>query len=82
MDIEHPDGRSPRRDAREDDEMSTGTLSDLDVRVREDAVHQLDCDPVVDASGIGVTLTGRVGWLYHARDAETAVRYMTIGEGV
>lgn len=46
--------------AREDDEMSTGTLSDLDVRVREHVVHQLDCDPVVDASGIGVTLTGRV----------------------
>lgn len=45
--------------------MSTGALSDLDVRAREHVVHQLDWDPEVDASGIGVsarngvvTLTG------------------------
>ena len=141
--------------------MSTGTLSDLDVRVREHVVHQLDWDPEVDASGIGVsasngvvtltgyidtyggklaaeraakrvrgvrgvandldvrlkigrtdsdiaqdavralelrgtvpatvqavvhqahvTLTGKVGWLYQARDAEKAVRHITGVRGV
>ena len=34
--------------------MSTAALSDVDVRVREHVVHQLDSDPEVDASGIGV----------------------------
>jgi osmotically-inducible protein OsmY len=141
--------------------MSTGTLSDLDVRVREHVVHQLDWDPEVDASEIGVsardgvvmlsgyidtyggklateraakrvrgvrgvanelevrlkigrtdadiagdavraldlrgtvpatvqavvhdghvTLTGKVGWLYQARDAEKAVRHITGVRGV
>jgi osmotically-inducible protein OsmY len=141
--------------------MSTGTLSDLDVRVRERVVHQLDWDPEVDASGIGVaasngvvtltgyvdtysgklaaeraakrvrgvravandldvrlkigrtdadiardaaralelhgtipatvqatvhaghvTLTGKVGWLYQARDAEEAVRHISGVRGV
>jgi len=160
-DIEHRDGSWPRRDAGEEDEMSTGTLSDLDVRVREHVVHQLDWDPEVDASGIGVsarsgvvtltgyidtysgklaaeraakrvrgvrgiandldvrlrigrtdadiaedavralelrgtvpatvqavvhqahvTLTGKVGWLYQARDAEKAVRHITGVRGV
>ena len=141
--------------------MSTGTLSDRDLRVREHVVHQLDWDPEVDASGIGVaasngvvtltgyidtysgklaaeraakrvrgvrgiandldvrlkigrtdadiaqdavralelrgnipdtvqaavhqghvTLTGKVGWLYQARDAEKAVRHITGVRGV
>jgi hypothetical protein len=38
-----------------EDEMSTAALSDLDVRVREHVAHQLDWDPEVDASGIGVS---------------------------
>ena len=141
--------------------MSTGTLSDLDVQIRERVVHQLDWDPEVDAGSIGVsasngvvtltgyvdtysgklgaeraakrvrgvravandlevrlkigrtdadiardavralelrgtvpvavqavvhqghvTLTGRVGWLYQARDAEEAVRHITGVRGV
>jgi osmotically-inducible protein OsmY len=147
--------------SREEDEMSTGALTDLDVRVREHVVHQLDWDPEVDASGIGVsakdgvvsltgyidsyggklaaeraakrvrgvrgvandlevtlkvgrtdadiardavralelrgtvpttvqavvheghvTLTGKAGWLYQARDAEKAVRHITGVRGV
>jgi osmotically-inducible protein OsmY len=47
--------------------MSTATLTDRDLRVRDRVVHQLDWDPEVDASGIGVTarngvvtLTGHV----------------------
>lgn len=35
--------------------MSTGALSDVDVRVREHVVHQLDWDPEIDASEIGVS---------------------------
>jgi osmotically-inducible protein OsmY len=35
--------------------MSTTTLTDTDVRVRDSVTHQLDWDPAVDASGIGVT---------------------------
>jgi osmotically-inducible protein OsmY len=141
--------------------MSTGTLSALDVRLREHVVHQLDWDPEFDASGIGVsarngavtltgyidtyggklaaeraakrvrgvrgvandldvrlrigrtdadiaqdavralelrgtvpatvqavvhqghvTLTGKVGWLYQARDAEKAVRHIAGVRGV
>ena len=45
--------------------MSTATLTDADLRVREHVVRHLDWDPAVDASGIGVaardgvvTLTG------------------------
>jgi osmotically-inducible protein OsmY len=51
----------------EEDDMSTATLTDRDLRVRDRVVHQLDWDPEVDASGIGVTarngvvtLTGHV----------------------
>jgi osmotically-inducible protein OsmY len=53
---------APGRDAttRQEDEMSTAALSDLDVRVRERVVHQLDWDPEVDASGIGVSAKGGV----------------------
>ena len=35
--------------------MSTATLTELDVRVRDHVVKQLDWDPEVDASAIGVT---------------------------
>jgi osmotically-inducible protein OsmY len=43
------------REEHEEDEMSTATLTDLDVRVRDRVVHQLDWDPEVDASAVGVT---------------------------
>ena len=39
----------------EEDEMSTTTLTDLDMRVRDHVVRQLEWDPEVDAGGIGVT---------------------------
>ena len=35
--------------------MSTISLTDVDMRVRDHVVRQLDWDPEVDASGIGVT---------------------------
>ena len=35
--------------------MSTGTLSEIDVRVRDHVVRQLDWDPEVDAGAVGVT---------------------------
>jgi len=35
--------------------MSTATLTDKDLRVREAVTEQLDWDPAVDASGIGVS---------------------------
>ena len=45
--------------------MTTATLSENDLRIRDTVIHQLDWDPEVDASGIGVaakdgsvTLTG------------------------
>ena len=38
--------------------MSTASMSDADVAVREDVVRQLVWDPEVDASGIGVTAHG------------------------
>jgi osmotically-inducible protein OsmY len=54
--------------AEERDIMSTATLSDTDVSVRDAVVTQLDWDPEIDASAVGVaarggvvTLTGYVG---------------------
>jgi osmotically-inducible protein OsmY len=38
--------------------MSTATLTDRDVRVRDAVLQQLAWDPAVDASGIGVTARG------------------------
>jgi VCBS repeat-containing protein len=38
--------------------MSTATLTDRDVRVRDAVTQQLEWDPAVDASGIGVTARG------------------------
>ena len=35
--------------------MSTGTLSEIDIRVRDHVVRQLDWDPEVDAGAVGVT---------------------------
>jgi osmotically-inducible protein OsmY len=41
--------------AGKENEMSTISLTDLDMRVRDHVVRQLDWDPEVEASGIGVT---------------------------
>jgi osmotically-inducible protein OsmY len=41
--------------AGKENEMSTISLTDLDMRVRAHVVRQLDWDPEVEASGIGVT---------------------------
>lgn len=38
--------------------MSTATLTDKDTRVRDAVLQQLEWDPAVDASGIGVTAHG------------------------
>lgn len=38
--------------------MSTATLTDKDLRVRDAVLHQLEWDPAVDASGVGVTAYG------------------------
>ena len=38
--------------------MSTATLTDKDVRLRDAVLHQLEWDPAVDAGGIGVTARG------------------------
>jgi osmotically-inducible protein OsmY len=40
--------------------MSTLNLTDFDVRVRDHVLQQLDWDPEVDSSGIGVTARGSV----------------------
>lgn len=48
--------------------MSTGTLTDVDVRVREHVVRQLEWDPEVDASGVGVTADNGVVTLSGAID--------------
>lgn len=40
--------------------MSTATLTDADVRLRDSVTRQLDWDPAVDASGIGVTANNGV----------------------
>jgi osmotically-inducible protein OsmY len=61
--------------------MSTATLTDLDVQVRDRVVHQLDWDPEVDASGIGVaarngvvTLTGYIDTYSGKLAAERAAK--------
>ena len=38
--------------------MSTATLTDKDMRLRDAVLHQLEWDPAVEASGIGVTARG------------------------
>ena len=69
--------------------MSTAALSDLDVRVREHVVHQLDWDPEVDASGIGVsakngvvTLTGHIDTYSGKLAAERAAKRVRGVRGV
>ena len=61
--------------------MSTATLSDKDVRVRDAVLQQLEWDPAVDASGIGVTahggavtLTGSINTYAGKLAAERAVK--------
>ena len=69
--------------------MSTAALSDVDVRVRERVVHQLDWDPEVDASGIGVaakdgvvTLTGYIDTYAGKIAAERAAKRVRGVRGV
>lgn len=52
--------------------MSTATLTDIDVHVRDAVIEQLDWDPEVDASGIGVTARDGVVTLSGAVDTYAA----------
>lgn len=61
--------------------MSTATLSEKDVRVRDAVMHQLEWDPAVDASAIGVsaregavTLTGTINTYAGKLAAERAAK--------
>lgn len=61
--------------------MSTATLTDKDLRVREGVTQQLEWDPAVDAAGIGVTaregavtLTGSIGTYAGKLAAERAAK--------
>ena len=61
--------------------MSTTTLTDRDVRTRDDVLHQLEWDPDVDAGSIGVTahdgavtLTGYVDSYTGKLEAERAAK--------
>ncbi len=61
--------------------MSTATLTDKDLRLRDAVVHQLDWDPAVEASGIGVaarsgavTLTGSIDTYAGKLAAERAAK--------
>jgi len=61
--------------------MSTATLTDKDLRVRDAVTHQLEWDPAVDASGVGVaarqgavTLTGSIGSYSGKLAAERAAK--------
>jgi len=61
--------------------MSTANLTDADIRVRDAALRQLEWDPEVDASAIGVaapggtvTLTGYIGTYAGKLAAERAVK--------
>lgn len=69
--------------------MSTAALTDLDVRVRDRVVHQLDWDPEVDASGVGVsasngvvTLTGYIDSYSGKLAAERAAKRVRGVRGV
>lgn len=69
--------------------MSTATLTDHDVTVRDRVVHQLDWEPDVDASGIGVTarsgvvtLTGYIDTYSGKLAAERAVKRVRGVRGV
>jgi osmotically-inducible protein OsmY len=61
--------------------MSTASLTDSDLHVREAVMHELDWDPAVDASAIGaaakagaVTLTGYIGTYAGKLAAERAAK--------
>jgi osmotically-inducible protein OsmY len=43
---------------RQEDVMSTTTLTNRDIRIRDAVARQLEWDPQVDASAVGVTATG------------------------
>lgn len=69
--------------------MSTATLTDLDLRVRDHVIKQLDWDPRVDASGIGVaarggivTLTGSIDTYAGKLAAERAAKRVRGVRGV
>jgi osmotically-inducible protein OsmY len=66
---------------REENVMSTATLTDKDLRVRDAVTQQLEWDPAVDASGIGVsarngavTLTGSINTYAGKLAAERAAK--------
>jgi osmotically-inducible protein OsmY len=72
-----------------EDEMSTISLTDVDVRVRDHVRRQLDWDPEVDASGIGVaaknevvTLTGYIDTYAAKLAAERAAKRVRGVKGV
>jgi osmotically-inducible protein OsmY len=72
-----------------EEEMSTATLTDLDIRVRDRVLHQLDWDPEVDAGGIGVaardgvvTLTGYIDTYSGKLAAERAAKHVRGVRGV
>jgi osmotically-inducible protein OsmY len=84
-------GIAPGRFAKngKEDEMSTISLTDVDVRVRDRVRRQLDWDPEVDASGIGVaaktgvvTLTGYIDTCAAKLAAERAVKRVRGVKGV
>lgn len=61
--------------------MSTATLTDQDLKLRDAVLQQLEWDPAVDASGIGVTaheraitLTGTINTYAGKLAAERAVK--------
>ena len=69
--------------------MSTVTLTDTDVRVRDAVLRQLEWDPQVDASGVGVTakagvvtLTGYIDTYAGKLAAERAVKRVRGVRGV
>jgi osmotically-inducible protein OsmY len=71
------------------EKMSTAALTDVDIRVRDRVVEQLDWDPDVDASGIGVaardgvvTLTGYVDTYSGKLAAERAAKLVRGVRGV
>lgn len=69
--------------------MSTANLTEMDVRVRDSVMRQLDWDPGVDASAIGVvasegvvTLTGYIGTYAGKLAAERAAKRVRGVRGV
>jgi osmotically-inducible protein OsmY len=69
--------------------MSTATLSNLDLQVRDRVLHQLEWDPEVDASGVGVTakngvvtLTGSIDTYSGKLAAERAAKRVRGVRGV